>query len=434
MFTISCIRQLSLICLLLAASGPVTAQDTPQASAPSGPIVAKIDLKLTLGDKVIDTIQKGDLLTVLDVRETSFVIQTFNGHKGAIGKANVATLAEAVPIYDQLIKDREDDGRLYTLRASAHWAANAADKAVADFDQAIELGYQEAHAFASRGLFHAASGNYELAIADYTQAIERDAQDDVPLMNRASVFMATGNYEKAIEDYTAAIALQPKNPVLYAQRAVAKKLVGQLAEAISDYDQTIELAANDVSAIMGRGFLNFQLGEHEPAIADFTRVIELAPDSAVAFNNRGYNYQQLKKYDLARADYQRAIELAPRYLLALQNKAWLLTTCEVVEQRDPVVAIETAKTVCELTEYKEVADLVLLAAAHAAADEFDAAIGWQEKALELAPKELHENFKQILQSYQDKKQLDLKWLEVPEAPEPTETSEPTETTETTGAP
>ncbi|MEZ6136627.1 MAG: tetratricopeptide repeat protein [Pirellulaceae bacterium] len=406
-----------------AASEPP--QDGKQLDLPavpefdtSEPVVARMEMKLTLDKQVIDTIQKGDLLTVLAVREKSLVIQTFNGFKGAVAKTNAAKLAESVAIYDDLIAETPEDGRRYTLRASAHWATGDAVKALADFDKAIELGYDEAHAFASRGLFHAASGNYEAAIADYTTAIEKDPKDDVPLMNRASVYMATGKYELAIEDYTSAIELKPENPVLYSQRAVALKLLNKPNEAIEDYSRTLKLVENDVSALMGRGFLKFQLGEHAAAIDDFGRVVKLAPENALALNNRGYNYQLLKKFDLALADYRRATELAPGYLLALQNLAWLLTTCENKDLRDAAVAIEIAKKVCEITEFKNLSDLTLLAAAHAEAGEFETAIGWQEKVIELASDEQKLAFGKILALYQDKQPLDLKLLEVEEPETP----------------
>jgi tetratricopeptide (TPR) repeat protein len=378
------------------------------------PVVARMEMKLTLAEKVIDTIQRGDLLTVLAVRESSLVIQTFNGFKGAIAKTNVAKLAESVSIYNDLIEQNPEDGRRYTLRASAHWAIGNVADALSDFDKAIELGYDESHAFASRGLFHAATGEYEKAISDYTTAIEKDPKDEVPLINRASVYISTGQYEKGMEDYTTAIRLSPENPVLYTQRAVAQKLLGRMEEAIADYDKTLEFVKADLSALMGRGYLQFQLGNHDQAIADFSKVVELAPDNALAFNNRGFNYQLQKKYDLALADFIKATELAPNYLLALQNKAWLLTICEKENLRDPAVAIEHAKKICEITEYKNISDLTLLAAAHAEAGEFDIAIGWQEKVIGLAEDKLKPTFQAILALYQDKKPLDPKMLEIEE--------------------
>ncbi|MEM7478362.1 MAG: hypothetical protein AAF483_25550, partial [Planctomycetota bacterium] len=74
----------------------------PTALAQSGPVVARLEMKLTLNKKVIDVIEKGDLLTVLSEREESYVIQTFNGHKGAVAKGNAVPLSESVPIYDEL--------------------------------------------------------------------------------------------------------------------------------------------------------------------------------------------------------------------------------------------------------------------------------------------------------------------------------------------
>lgn len=402
--------------------------DASSAKAPnllaSGPLVASKDLKLMRDGKVIDTIQTGDLLTPLELRDKTLVIQTFRGHKGVVSQDQITVLAKSVPVYDKLITIHADDGRLYTLRAGAHWAAGSADKALADFDQAIELGYAEPHAFSSRGLFHAASGNYDLAIADYTTAIEKDPNDTVPIANRASAYMAKGEYEQAIKDYAAAIAKTPTAP-LYAQRALAHKLLGQAEEAIADYGRSIELFPEDASALMGRGYLQFQLGRHEAAIEDFSRLLELTPGSAVAYNNRGFNYQQLKQYERALDDFRRAVELAPKYMLALQNKAWLLATCEKEELRDPAAAIAAAEQVCEMSEYKEIGDLVLLAAAHASASSFETAIGWQEKAIEQAPEPLQPNLKKILALYQSGEPLDVKLLEV--EPPPADSSDtPTE--------
>jgi tetratricopeptide (TPR) repeat protein len=389
---------------------PSEPSDHETAWATGGPVVAARDLKLSKAGEVLDTIQLGDLLTVLEKREKAIVIQTFRGHKGVVSIDHVSPLAASVPIYDKLILLQPDEGRLYTLRAGAQWAAGASDKALADFDQAIELGYRAPHAFTSRGLFHAASGNYDLAIADYSAALEQDSSDSVPLVNRASAHMAMGEYQKAIVDYTNAIEKSPA-AALFSQRGLANKLLGASNQAIADYDRALELVPDDAAALMSRGFLHFQLKDHDRAIADFSRVIELSPDSAVAYNNRGYNLQQLQQFDKALADYRRAIELAPRYLLALQNKAWLLTTCEQELLRDPGEAIETAEKVCEFSEYKELGDLVLLAAAHASAGEFQKAIGWQEKALELAPDEMQENLRKILALYQDRKPLNPQLLE-----------------------
>ncbi|MEM8732841.1 MAG: tetratricopeptide repeat protein [Planctomycetota bacterium] len=397
------VLRLSLVLTLFALQG--------QKLISQEPVVARIEMKLMLDKEVLDVIEKGDLLTVLSEREKSYVIQTFNGQKGAVAKGNAVPLAEAVPIYDELIEDTPEAGRLYTLRASAHWAVGDAEKALADYSAAIDQGYDEAHAFSSRGLFLAAMGKHEAAIADYSKAIEKDPEEEIALINRASVYMTIGDYAKAVEDYTAAAVIRPENPVLYSQRAVAHKLLGKLDLALEDYDKTLELAEKDIAAHMGRGFIHFQLGKHKEAIDDFSKAIELSPESAVALNNRGFNHQALGQYKKALADFTKAVDLAPQYILALQNKGWLLAICEDESLRDPIAAIETAESLCELSNYQEPSNLTLLAAAHAAAEDFESAIGWQEKVLELATEQQKTVSEKILALYQDKQPLDPKLLD-----------------------
>ena len=415
---------------LCSSHNPVEAQEQPAvtttspasaavlASSFSEPVVARVEMKLTLNEKIIDTIEKGDLLTVTGERGDSYIIQTFNGKKGSVAKVNVASLAEAVQVYDELIEANPKEGRLYTLRAGANWAMADNEKALADFNKAIEMGYEEAHAFSSRGLFQAAIGEYDAAIADYTKAIEKDPHDEVPRINRASVYMSMGKYEEAAQDYTNAIAINGKSAICFQQRAIAQKLLGNVDKAIEDYDKAISMEPSNVAAWMGRGFIKFQLGKAQDAIDDFSKVIELAPATAVAFNNRGFNYQMLKQYAKADKDFKEALKQAPKYVLALQNRGWLLTTCEDESIRDAAAAVEIAKAVCELSEYKDVSDLTLLAAAYGLKKEFAEAIGWQEKVVELAAEPQKKVAKKILELYQKNEPLDPKLLEVDEAVEP----------------
>ncbi|MFO1065912.1 MAG: tetratricopeptide repeat protein [Pirellulales bacterium] len=399
-----------------AAESP-TAHDPPavEGDAPPvsmhEPLVARVEMRLTLGDKVIDVIEKGDLLTVLSERADSYVIRTFSGQKGAVTKNNAVRLAESIEIYNDLLKEREKEGRLYTLRAGAWWALGETDKALEDFNKAIDLGYREAHAFASRGLFHAALGNNDAALADYSEAIKLNPKDSASLINRAAVYLATEKPDSAVADYSAALALDEKNGVLLQQRGIAYKAAGKLKEALSDYTRATELDEKDISAWMGRGFVYFQMGDHQAAIENFTKVIDLAPLTAVAYNNRGYNFQQLGKFREALADYDRAVELAPKYALAFQNKAWLHLLSTDEKLRNARKAVEAATSACDLSAYGNVNDLLALAAALAADGQFDKAIGWQEKVVDLMPDGEKSFAEKILENYRQKHPFDPKLLE-----------------------
>jgi tetratricopeptide (TPR) repeat protein len=375
---------------------------TAEAQEFAGPVVARVEMKLTSGEDTVDVIEKGDLLTVTQERKDSYVIVTHSGQRGAVAKVNAVKLPESVGIYDDLIEKSPEEGRYYTLRASAHWALGQAEKAVADFDKAIELGYDEAHAYTSRGLFHAEAGNFEKAIADYTTALKKAPEDIAPLINRAAVHMSQGNHEKAIEDYTTALKAKPDNLTLLQQRGIAWKAAGKANEAIADFDAIVKKDEKNVAALMARGFLFYQLGKHADAVADFSRVIEINPEAAGALNNRGYNRFMIGEYKGALEDYDAAIKLVPTYGLAHQNRAWLLATVKDESLRNAEEAVKSGEAACKLSNYQVLGDLSAYAAALAAAGKFEEAIGWQEKAVELAPANLKEFSKKMLKRYQDK--------------------------------
>ena len=100
----------------------------------------------------------------------------------------------------------------------------------------------------------------------------------------------------------------------------------------------------------------------------------------------------------------RAARLSANEARAHNARAWILATCSDSKYRDGGKAVESAKTACTLTDWKQPSFLDTLAAAFAESGDFENAIKWQSKAIELAtdPAEKHE-LQSRLKLYQDKK-------------------------------
>lgn len=390
----------SLACMVCLGCSLSLAVGVAQESAE--PRVARVQMQLKSGEDLVDVIEQGDLLTVVGEQVLAYEVLTYQGRRGLVNKVNAVKLADSVDIYDQLIKARPKEGRLYTQRATACWAKGDQKQALADFDRAIGLGYREPHAYTSRGMFHAAVGNVDAALDDFRLAIGADPKDEVPYINRAAVLLARDRFAEAIKDYDAAIRLSPKKASNYQQRAVAHKMNRDAKAALADFNKALELDPKHVPALMGRGYIWFEQDKHKQAIADFSAVIELAPQSAAAYNNRGFNRQLLGDRKNALLDYNKALELAPDYALCLQNKAWLLSTSPDPALRNGEIAVKSALKACEINKYKDPGDLRALAASYAENGKFDLAIGWQEKVVALSPDSDKQEEEKVLEQYKNK--------------------------------
>ena len=84
--------------------------------------------------------------------------------------------------------------------------------------------------------------------------------------------------------------------------------------------------------------------------------------------------------------------------------AWELATCPHAKLRDGNCAIESATKACELTGWKNAYPIDTLAAAHAEAGDFDAAVRSQNRAIELMTDEKKKDgLRKCLELYQQKK-------------------------------
>ena len=340
--------------------------------------------------------------------------------------ASVAPLVQKMRIhaqqhkYDAAIDDlnqawaiNQGNVGLLLLRADMYQEKGDMQKALADLDEALKLKPTLLEPLVQKARIHAQQHKYDAAIDDLNQAWTMSKGNVVVLLLRAEVYQEKGDKQKAMADLDEALKLKPDSSWVVRTRAMFLAQNDRLDEAIAAVEKLAKRDPKDVPTLLQLSVL-YGAKKNWPKAIEIDKAV-LALDAAEWRALRGLGDAMLNSGRQAEAIafFEKAVKLEPKDDGILNNLAWVLATSPDAKLRNGRRAIELATDACKLTDYKIPHILSTLAAAYAETGDFDNAVKWLTKAIEIAEKEkegskegdkeTREALKKELENYKAKK-------------------------------
>ncbi|MCH8042524.1 MAG: tetratricopeptide repeat protein [Planctomycetes bacterium] len=280
------------------------------------------------------------------------------------------------------------------------------------FDRVIELAPETAMAYVHRAQCHAFLKNSDAALADIEKSLKLSSRNSAAILLRARVHASIGDAQGARTDVEQVLKLAPNNVEALLLRANLKAGKKDYEGAIADVETAHKLRPKSSDILLQEALLFSFAKRPKQAIETFGRVLEIAPDRWTAYRGRGDVFLNMGQQAKAISDYAAALKIEPKQTGVLNNLAWVLSTSPDAKLRDGRRAIGLAKQACELTEYKQAHIISTLAAGYAETGDFDNAVKWSKKAIEVGDESLQEPLRKELASYLEKKP----WRELKQQP------------------
>ena len=307
---------------------------------------------------------------------------------------------------DEAVRIVPGNADVVRARALALADMNKLEPALADLDKAISLDPKDERNYEAKALVLAQLKKYDESLAVLKSRLDLHVDDAAVLMLRSTIYEDMGKTKEALADVDKVLELKPGLIVAIRRRALLLTAEERYGEAALELEKLRENDPHDLLTLMQLGLLYSAQKKSEKSIAAYSAVLAIQPDVWQALRGRGDAYLNLGKQAEALADYEKALKLAPKDHGILNNLAWVLATSPDAKLRDGKRAVQLAAEACQATDYKLAYILSTLAAAYAETGDFDSAVKWAAKAVELADKDQKDQsaeLKKELESYRAKK-------------------------------
>ncbi|KAK7252790.1 hypothetical protein RIF29_36996 [Crotalaria pallida] len=286
--------------------------------------------------------RKNKKFCVARISKTKSISVDFRLSRG-IAEVNVGKFAQAISIFDQILKENPAYPEALIGRGTAYAFKRDLDPAIADFTKAIQFNPSAGEAWKRRGQARAALGEVVEAIEDLTKALEFESNSADILHERGILYFKIKEFDAAVEDLSTCVQLDRDNKSAYTYLGLALSSIGEYKKAEEAHKKSLQLDRNFLEAwvhltqfyqdlskptkalecldqvlhIDGRfarayylrGLLFHAMGEHRKAIKDLTMGLNSDNANFEFLYLRASCYHAVGQYKEAVKDYDAALDL-----------------------------------------------------------------------------------------------------------------------------
>jgi tetratricopeptide (TPR) repeat protein len=193
-----------------------------------------------------------------------------------------------------------------------------------------------ADAFYNRATAKFAKQQYDAALADIDVAVRLQPRDADALLARAAIRLAQGLPKLAISDLDAALGIDPENIEAYCERGKLREEAGEYRLALYDYQLALNRASDDPLVLNYMAWL--LATAPDAALRDGRRAVEMAVQAVKLENSQEWDtidtlaaaFAEVGKFPEAVRAEEEALRLAPQ-----EEHADLKTRLELYRANKP---------------------------------------------------------------------------------------------------
>lgn len=310
---------------------------------------------------------------------------------------------EAVKDFEKLVEIDPSNTTARLVLAETLGELNKQDEANAQIDKVLQDDPKNGAAYALRGRMKIARDQVKEGLADLDKSLELDGDNVAARLLRAEVHLFEDNLKQAREDVDHVLKVRPGLVIGIIMRSRVAAAEERWNDAIGDMQLLLQNNPGNAEWKIQLAAYYNQSERPRKAIEVLSEVLGDDKDNWRALRARGDALLSVGKHAQAIADYNQAVKLRPEDSGILNNLAWVLATSPEEKVRDGNRSIELAKKACEVTNYKAPHILSTLASGYAEIGDFDTAIKWSSKAVELGEEDMKEALQKELESYKQGK-------------------------------
>jgi tetratricopeptide (TPR) repeat protein len=221
-------------------------------------------------------------------------------------------------------------------------------------------------------------------LAGYRKVLAADPSNPLRHDAVALLLLQDGRAEEAAQVFRDSLRLNPASAPTRYNLGLALAMTRQFDAARAEFRAAIALDPQHAGALNNLGALEHVAGRLDEAMTFYRRSLGLQPENVEARTNLARVLMTVGRFAEAAADFSTALRMNPDYVSALSGLAWVRAVSPDSAVRRPDEAVRLGLRAVALAGRGDPSLLDALAAAYAAASQFEAAATTAQEAAALA--------------------------------------------------